>query len=246
MNWRHGFAVAICIGANLCAGIAPGIGARGVLAAPAITEDREIELGESYAAALLSQAKLLENDPVQEYVNQVGRWLTANTERADLPWQFGVMNMNEIGAYPMPGGKVIITKGLLRKLTSEGELAGVLAHEIAHVVRRHQIAGETSPERIGAINYPLSPELELEADRMAIVIMSRAGYSAESYVAAMRTLQNSGGDAGLAMMTAIHPPWRDRISQVEPHIGKLPKADKNKGRDRFNAAISALSRGGRK
>jgi beta-barrel assembly-enhancing protease len=219
------------------------VGAGRVEAAPqpAVSEDREIEIGDEYAAALLTQAKLLDNDAVQEYVNQVGRWLTANAERPDLPWQFGVMDRAETGSYPMPGGKVIITKGMLQKLSSESELAGILAHEIAHVVRRHQMQSSTA-ERIGAINAPLDPAMEFEADRMAVVIMSRAGYDASAYLSALRKLQG-GGDAGLQLLAATHPPIANRIAQLEPHIGKLPKADKNKGRERFQGAISALARG---
>jgi beta-barrel assembly-enhancing protease len=221
------------------------VGADRVEAAPQqqVSEDREIEIGDEYAAALLTQAKLLDNDAVQEYVNQVGRWLTANTERPDLPWQFGVMDRNETGAYPMPGGKVILTKGLLRKLTSEAELAGVLAHEIAHVVRRHQLPA-SGPDKIGAITAPLDPAMEFEADRMAVVIMSRAGYDPSAYLTVLRGLQ-SGSDEGLRLLAFTHPPLANRIAQLEPHIGKLPKADKNKGRERFQAAISALARGKR-
>jgi beta-barrel assembly-enhancing protease len=226
-----------------CAAALVGAGRAGAAPQPAVSEDREIEIGDEYAAALLTQAKLLGNDAVQEYVNQVGRWLTANTERADLPWQFGVMDRVETGAYPMPGGKVIITKGMLQKLSSESELAGILAHEIAHVVRRHQMQSSTA-ERIGAINAPLDPAMEFEADRMAVVIMSRAGYDASAYLSALRKLQGSG-DAGLQLLAATHPPIANRISQLEPHLGQLPKADKDKGRERFQAAISALARGKR-
>jgi beta-barrel assembly-enhancing protease len=233
-------AVAVVACAALQASLAWAQRAAAPASPGAISEEREIEIGEEYVGALLMQAKLLDNDAVQEYVNQVGRWLTSNTERPDLPWQFGVMNANETGAYPIPGGKVIVTKGMLRRLNSESELAGVLAHEIAHVVRKHQLQN-AAPDRIGAINAPLDPAMEFEADRMALVIMSRAGYDASAFVAMLRNLQG-GGDAGLQLLAATHPPLQQRIAQIEPLLAKLPKADRNKGRERFQKARSALNR----
>ena len=130
-----------------------------------IDEAREIEIGDELAVTLLEGGKLLNNDRAQEYVNQVGRWLTTGTERVDLPWQFGIMDRAEIGAYPLPGGKVLITRGMLKKLNSEAELAGVLAHEIAHIVKRHQLktmSTEGGQDKLGAINFPLDRALEFK------------------------------------------------------------------------------------
>jgi beta-barrel assembly-enhancing protease len=216
-----------------------------------INEAREIEIGDELAVTLLEGGKLLNNDRAQEYVNQVGRWLTTGTERVDLPWQFGIMDRTEIGAYPLPGGKVLITRGMLKKLTSEAELAGVLAHEIAHVVKRHQLktmAAEGGQDKLGAINFPMDRTLEFEADRMAAVIMARAGYDANAYLNVLRTLQNDrSNDQGLSMLTAVHPPIKDRIAELAPVVAKIAKsAQPDKGRERFQAALGNLSGAGRK
>ena len=216
-----------------------------------INEAREIEIGDELAVTLLEGAKLLNNDRAQEYVNQVGRWLTVGTERADLPWQFGIMDRAEIGAYPLPGGKVLITRGMLKKLTSEAELAGVLAHEIAHVLKRHQLktmAAEGGQEKLGAINFPMDRALEFEADRMAAVIMARAGYDANAYLNVLRTLQNDrSNDQGLAMLNAVHPSFKDRIAELTPVVAKIAKSDKpDKSRERFQAGLGNLSGAGRK
>jgi beta-barrel assembly-enhancing protease len=103
------------------------------------SEPEEIELGESIAAGMLGAAPLLPNPGVQRYVNQVGRWLAAQTERPNLPWRFGVLDNEHVNAFAAPGGQILMTAGLLKRLNSESELAGVLAHEIAHVVRKHQL-----------------------------------------------------------------------------------------------------------
>jgi beta-barrel assembly-enhancing protease len=216
-----------------------------------IGEAREIEIGDELAVTLLEGGKLLNNDRAQEYVNQVGRWLTTGTERVDLPWQFGIMDRTEIGAFPLPGGKVLITRGMLKKLTSEAELAGVLAHEIAHVVKRHQLktmSADSGQEKLGAINFPMDRAIEFEADRMAAVIMARAGYDANAYLNVLRTLQNDrSNDQGLAMLNAVHPSLKDRIAELSPVVAKIPKSDKlDKSRDRFQAALGNLSGAGRK
>ena len=104
-----------------------------------INEQEETEIGKEFAALLVGAAPLLENADVQRYVNRVGRWLTLNSERSDLKWQFGVLDSDNINAFATPGGYVFITTGLLARLKNEAELAGVLAHEIAHVVKKHHL-----------------------------------------------------------------------------------------------------------
>ncbi len=108
------------------------------------TEPEEIELGEGLVQGLLGAAPLLPNPGVQRYVNQVGRWLAAQTERPNLPWRFGVLDNEHVNAFAAPGGQILMTNGLLKRLNSESELAGVLAHEIAHVLRKHQLDAITA------------------------------------------------------------------------------------------------------
>lgn len=103
------------------------------------TEAEEIQLGEDLAQGLLGAAPLLPNPGVQRYVNQVGRWLASQTERPNLPWRFGVLDNEHVNAFAAPGGQILMTSGLLNRLNSESELAGVLAHEIAHVLQKHQL-----------------------------------------------------------------------------------------------------------
>lgn len=104
-----------------------------------ISQEEEIELGRGIAANVFGAAPLVRDEALQRYVNRVGLWLAMQTERPDLPWRFGVIDSSDINAFALPGGIVLVTAGLYDNLRDEAELAGVLAHEIAHVVEKHQV-----------------------------------------------------------------------------------------------------------
>ncbi len=209
-----------------------------------IDEPQEIALGEGIASTLLGAAPLLQNRAVQKYVNDVGRWLALQTERPDLPWEFGVLDDNDINAYAAPGGYVFITKGLLANMKSEAELAGVLAHEISHVLRRHHLNAIKKGARTGlmaefagaalkesganpAFNKlvgagtelyarGLDKDDEFEADRMGVVIAARAGYDPYGLPAVLQTLQGlNAQDSKLALMFKTHPALADRLSLLD-------------------------------
>lgn len=213
-------------------------------AATEVAEPQEIELGEGIASNLLGAAPLLQDAQVQHYVNQVGRWLAMQTERPDLPWRFGVLNDDDINAFAAPGGLVFITKGLLARMQSEAELAGVLAHEISHVLRKHHLQAikkgartelmaeftEHAMQKNGA--DPVLHKLvsagtevyvrgldkadEFEADRMGVVIAARAGYDPYGLPAVLQTLQGiNPSDSGLALMFKTHPALAERLQQLD-------------------------------
>lgn len=99
--------------------------------------DEEMTFGREIAARLLGQFKLSDNKELQKYVNLVGTTLTRNCNRPELDFHFAVIESGEINAYSAPGGYVFVTTAILEKMENEAELAGVLAHEIAHVAERH-------------------------------------------------------------------------------------------------------------
>jgi predicted Zn-dependent protease len=103
------------------------------------TED-EIELGNGVTAGVLGASRLHPDQNLQRYVNRVGKWLAMHSDRPELPWSFAVIDTETINAFAMPGGGVLVSSGLIKRLASESELAGVLAHEIAHVVKKHQLS----------------------------------------------------------------------------------------------------------
>jgi beta-barrel assembly-enhancing protease len=103
------------------------------------SDAEEIALGEQLMSAVLGAAPLYDSDRIQRYVNQVGRVIASRSERPNLPWRFAVLDSPLANAGAAPGGQIYITTGLLFRMRSEAELAGALAHEIAHVVQKHQL-----------------------------------------------------------------------------------------------------------
>lgn len=194
------------------------IGKKVVDANKEITEPQEIGIGQGIAANLLGAAPLVKNDGLQKYVNRVGLWLALQTERPELPWRFGVIDTPNVNAFAVPGGTILITRGLYEKLRNESELAGVLAHEISHVLQKHQLkaiksalgrewkmdiatAAAEKKNNGDAKNslkaFTAGTELfargldkqdEFEADRMGVVIAARAGYNPYGLVGSLQTL----------------------------------------------------------
>jgi len=101
--------------------------------------EEEIAIGQEIAGRLLGAAPLVHDEKLQRYVNNIGKWLSLQSGRDDLEWYFGVLDSDDINAFAAPGGFIFLTKGLYRKLNSEAELAGVLGHEIGHVVKQHHL-----------------------------------------------------------------------------------------------------------
>jgi beta-barrel assembly-enhancing protease len=104
-----------------------------------INEAEEIKIGSDLAGMLLGAAPLVDDPAKQAYVNRLGRWLALHSARPNLPWKFCIIDSDDFNAFSTPGGYVLITRGLFQRMRSEAELAGVLAHEIAHVERKHHL-----------------------------------------------------------------------------------------------------------
>jgi predicted Zn-dependent protease len=209
-----------------------------------VGEKEEIEIGQDMASQLLGAAPLMANDGVQRYVNNVGRWLASQTERPDLPWRFGVLEAPQLNAFATPGGHIFITRGLLERMKSEAELAGVLAHEISHVLKKHhlkaiqkgaqmELAGaavsllarqdRSTPNREKLLaagselfSRGLDKSDELEADRLGVVIAARGGYDAYGLPSVLQTLQAMNPeDSGVALMFKTHPAPAERLAALE-------------------------------
>lgn len=206
------------------------------------TEEEEIAIGQEFAATLLGAKPLLPNAGVQRYVNTLGRWLAVQTERPDLPWTFGVLDDAGYNAFATPGGYIFITRGLLERMRSEAELAGVLAHEIAHVLKKHHLnavkssgwaglAGDLISSRSGGNNQlkemikntmlkayasGLDQSDEFEADRMGIVIAARAGYDPFGLPSVLQVLQGQNSqDGDFSLIFKTHPAPAARIEQLD-------------------------------
>jgi len=208
-----------------------------------IAEPQEIELGEGVASNLLGAAPLLKKPALQQYVNQVGLWLALQTERPDLPWRFGVLDDDNINAFATPGGNIFITHGLLQRMSSEAELAGVLAHEIAHVLKKHHLEAIKKNARTSLLTdvaahaadrkgrnpaiaklagagtelyaRGLDKEDEFAADRAGVVIATRAGYDPYGLPSVLQTLASiNPQDDAVALMFKTHPDSGIRLELV--------------------------------
>jgi len=207
-----------------------------------IGQDEEIVIGRDLAATLLGAAPLVNDARLQQYVNNVGRWIASQSERADLPWQFGVLDAPQLNAFAVPGGTIFITRGLLERMKSEAELAGVLGHEIVHVVKKHHLkaiqkgaatalAGDALSMAVKNKNAGANEKLvsfgkemysrgldkgdEFEADRLGVVLAARAGYDAYGLPSVLQTLQAMNAqDSGVALMFKTHPAPGDRLDQL--------------------------------
>jgi beta-barrel assembly-enhancing protease len=104
-----------------------------------LTEAEEVQAGDGMAASFLGAVPLHTDAELQRYVNRVGRWVATQSRRPDLKWSFAVLDTPTINAFAVPGGTIFISVGLLKRLKSESELAGVLGHEVAHVMQRHHV-----------------------------------------------------------------------------------------------------------
>jgi len=211
-----------------------------------ISVEEEIEIGRQISGNLLGAAPLVADDKLQAYVNRVGRWIASQSGRSDLKWTFGVIDSADINAFAAPGGYVFITKGLYARLQDEAQLAGVLAHEIAHVQEKHhlkvlqkqqlmslgsdalsrKIKGEEVVQKLigsGAeiLARGLDKTAEFEADRVGVVLAARAGYDAFGLPAVLQDIGSNTKDAGsVALLFKTHPHPDERLSALGEAMGQ--------------------------
>jgi beta-barrel assembly-enhancing protease len=209
------------------------------------SQEEEIALGRDITGSLLGAAPLVKDDALQQYVNKVGRWVASQSERADLPWKFGVIDSADLNAFAAPGGYVLITKGLYQKMTNEAQLAGVLGHEIAHVVKKHQlkvlqkqqvmsVGSEWLKKKLGKTKLAdkalgtgaeisarsLDKDAEFEADRMGMVLATRAGYDAYGLPEVLQTIgQTNKTDSSVALLFKTHPAPDERLAKLGDSAG---------------------------
>ena len=251
-----------------CSGQLPtleGLGRIGQQAVP-LDAAREREIGFGIAATVVGRYKLLQNDAVLSYVNLVGQSVAQQSVRgSEVSFRFGVLDTEDVNAYAAPGGYVLITRGALDLMQSEAELAGVLAHELAHVDQKHiveairrsavfvqlrdetQLTGSTLDSiaafGTGVLFTGLSRDEELEADSLGLIYAAGAGYRTDGLLQFLRHLQAAEGNPsqGLREWIATHPPTADRLAAVERQLGRAGPAQGADGTARFRAR---LGRGG--
>lgn len=211
------------------------------LLADRMSVDQERRLGARIVGNLLGVAPLVEDAALQRYVNLVGRWVAAQGERPDLEWRFGVIDSEDLNAFAAPGGYVLLTKGLYRRLSNEAELAGVLGHEIGHVTRRHHVKLLQRSHLLATLGGAVLKEVpdehermqniigrgaeisaraldksaEYEADRLGMILAVRAGYDAWGLPMVLREIGHfPDKDDRVALLFKTHPHPDARLDRL--------------------------------
>jgi|GEM_PF-396269 len=233
-----------------------------VQAVPFISEETELSLGREADPSIIQQYGLYQDKKLQLYVNEIGQKLVSHlSDRVFHKYFFRVVNSSEINAFALPGGYVYVTTGLLTTLNSEAELAGVLGHEIGHVVFHHgaklmlrsigaqilSLGGAiANPKNAGSwlmvstamfnqINLGYGREAELESDQHGMFNAMIAGYNPKRMVHFLKNLRQNEIMSGQSYhgFQATHPDTKDRIIQADQFSNSLSRHSPDLRIERF-------------
>ena len=202
------------------------------------SEEEERKIGDDVSAKIRQRFGVVQDQAVHKYVTLVGTALAQQTERPSLAWTFIVLDTDGVNAFASPGGFVHITRGALGLIKNESELAGVLGHEIGHVVRKHTInairksnavklgsdAAGSRNALVGAmVNAAYNNILEnaydrgdeLDADKFAVQLTSKLGYLPKSLGDFLQRLDDRNKDQPAKNgLFASHPETKERITKI--------------------------------
>src|SRR5437667_245401 len=212
--------------------------------------EREISLGKSLAQEVERSSKMIDDPVVTEYVNRVGQNLVRNSD-ARVPFTIKVIDSDEVNAFALPGGFFYVNSGLVLRAQEESELAGVMAHEIAHVAARHGTKNATKGEILQWASIPamifipysmagyamyqglnlaipltflkFSRDAEREADFLGLQYMYKTGYDPNSYVTFFERIQadEKRRPGTIPKVFSTHPPTPDRIENTQKEIARI-------------------------
>ncbi len=244
---------------------------------PFISQETEIAMGKGADEQISRQYGIYQNKELQLYVNKIGQNLVSKLSDKVFPrYYFRIVDSSEINAFALPGGYVYVTLGLLAMVNSEAELAGVLGHEIGHIIFHHgakqmvrsigaqilAVGGAiASPENAGQwltvstamfqqINMGYGREAEIESDEQGILNSKEAGYSPFGMSGFLKSLRRKEIMSGQSYHSfqASHPDTRDRIVKAGLLAGRMSDEAEgvNSYRDRYLNQIRGLKYEGQK
>ncbi|MDT4897520.1 MAG: hypothetical protein QOH25_2597 [Acidobacteriota bacterium] len=214
----------------------------------------DVQVGRQAAAEVEQQLPIMNDEAVQYYIERVGQRLVAaipqEFQHPEFRYFFKVVNAREINAFALPGGPMYVNRGMIEAARTEGEMAGVMAHELSHVALRHGTAqatkaqkysilsgigaiagaviggapgaviGQGSQVAVGAYFLKFSREYETEADILGAQIMARAGYDPRDLANMFRTIQQQGGSGGPEFLSS-HPNPANRYERINQEAAML-------------------------
>ena len=213
-----------------------------------ISRDQEWQLGQQLAAQVDQQVQLNRDPQLNAYVRSVGERIHARTPIANLPFDFKVINDPSVNAFALPGGHIYLNSGLIAQADKTDMLAGVMAHEISHVVARHAIKQVEQQQEISAIGGILlgqnpsalqsllanilaggamarfSREDEKQADDLGVGFMSAAGFDPHGMLEMFEKLLSleKSQPGTVEKFLADHPTTQSRINDIQKRIQGLP------------------------
>lgn len=237
------------------------LGAKGLDVMDVNSPQRQDEIGQSVAVAISNRYQLSNDQALNEYVNLVGLTVASVSPRSDINYAFGVLDTPSVGAYSAPGGYIFITTGALRLIQDEAELAGVLAHEVAHVAMDHGIeavkaakgadfvvsAAKTYDQNVRAYGRNVdvvvdtvlvkgySRDQESRADTEAVKYLAAAGYDPNGLVRFLQNLQRQPNSGGGQLMST-HPGTAQRVADAQRQVAQT-RATGVTLRDRYAANV---------
>ncbi len=225
--------------------------------------NKEVNMGRQLAADVDRQGKFVDDPVVNEYVNRVGQNLALHSD-AKIPFTIKVLDSDDVNAFALPGGFLYVNKGAILAADSEAELAGVMAHEIAHVAARH---GVEQASKATLANYAMIPlifmtgglgyiayqaaqigvpltflkfsrNVESEADKLGAQYLWAAGYDPNNFLSFFEKLEKKEKHkpGTLSKLFGTHPPTPDRIAKVHDLLARFPD------RDEYTVSTSEFNR----
>src|SRR5687767_7591313 len=217
--------------------------------------EEDVKAGREAAREVEEQLPILRDDGVDDYVERVGQRLAENIpsefQHSEFRYAFDVVNVSDLNAFALPGGPMYINRGMLEAAKNEGEVAGVLAHEISHVALRHGTAqaGAATKYQVGSILGQIAGaiiggvagqaislgsqfgfgtaflkygrEYERQADLLGAQIMARAGYDPRDMASMFQTIQSKGGGRGGPEWMSSHPNPGNRQAAITKEAEQL-------------------------
>lgn len=206
----------------------------------------DVKVGQQVAAEVEQQMPVLRDAQSTAYVEEVGRRLVAaipsEFQHPEFRYYFRIINASDINAFALPGGPMYVNRGMIEAARTEGEMAGVMAHELSHVALRHGTAQATKAQKysilagvagiagailggpavgqigqaaVGAYFLKFSREYETEADVLGAQIMARAGYDPHDLANMFRTIERTSGGSGAPEFLSSHPSPSNRYARIE-------------------------------
>ena len=237
--------------------------------------EEDVKAGREAAREVSEQLPMLRDDGVDDYVDRVGERLVASIpsefQHSQFRYTFDVVNVSDLNAFALPGGPMYINRGMLQAAKNEGEVAGVLAHEISHVALRHGTAqaGKAMPYQVGSILGQIAGaiiggvagqvvslgsqvipgtmflrygrEYERQADTLGAQIMARAGYDPRDMANMFQTIQSKGGGGGPEWMSS-HPNPGNRQAAITKEAALLRVSNPVRNTAEFTQVRSRLQR----